>query len=273
MSEAFADIMVGLRESKKYRDVSASVLERTAKWALARFEGKDALKAAKRKLHQVYSAYCPPGAIARLKRLLSDFPHKNDASLRDSCREMLRGHASTAERLPHIETLYPRLWELTGQPQSVLDLACGFHPFALPWMGLPAQAVYVPCDIDERLIEQVNVLLRHLERPATAECRDILAEPIDGSYDVALVLKTLPCLEQQQPGASESLLQSIPARAIAISFPTSSLGGKSKGMHKNYGKWIESLATRENSQLETMEIPGELFAVIRRSVTSASIDR
>ena len=74
MNDAVAEIVAGLRESKKYRDVSASVLERTAQWALARYDSKVALKAAKRKLHQVYSAYCPPGAIARLKRLVADLP-------------------------------------------------------------------------------------------------------------------------------------------------------------------------------------------------------
>jgi 16S rRNA (guanine(1405)-N(7))-methyltransferase len=178
---------------------------------------------------------------------------------------MLRGHASTAERLPYMETLYPRLWELTGPPRSVLDLACGFHPFALPWMGLPADVRFVPCDLDERLIEQINCFLRQLGRPETAECRDVLTESIASMFDVALLLKTLPCLEQQETGAGIRLLRSLPARTVVTSFPTASLSGYSKGMRSNYGKTINSLAAELKMQLALLEIPGEVFAVFRRS--------
>jgi 16S rRNA (guanine(1405)-N(7))-methyltransferase len=265
MNDAVADIVAGLRESKKYRDVSASVLERIAHWALARYDSKVALKAAKRKLHQVYSAYCPPGAIARLKRLVDGLPPPDHSTFRDTCRELLRGHASTAERLPHMETLYPQLWELTGPPQSVVDLACGFHPFALPWMGLPTDVRYVPCDIDERLIEQINSFLRQLGRPTTAECRDVLGAPIEGEFDVALLFKSLPCLEQQDTGAGIRLLKSLPARAVVVSFPTASLGGISKGMRRNYGKSIDALAFQLNLKPALLEIPGEVFVVLGRS--------
>lgn len=265
MSDTVANIVDGLRESKKYRDVSASVLERTANWALARFEGKDALKAAKRKLHQVYSAYCPPGAIARLKRLVGNLPPADDSSFRDACREMLRGHSSTAERLPHVESLYSRLWELTGTPKSVLDLACGFHPFALPWMGLLADSRYMPCDLDERLVEQISVFLRHLSRPATAKCLDVVGSSTEERFDVALLLKSLPCLEQQEKGAGLQLLRSIPARTVVVSFPTASLGGSAKGMRVHFRKTIETLALQLDLQPLSLEIPGELFAVFRRA--------
>jgi 16S rRNA (guanine(1405)-N(7))-methyltransferase len=265
MTNSVTDIVDSLRDSRKYRDLSASVLERTASWALARFDGKDTLKAAKRKLHQVYSAYCPPGAIARLRRLVADLPRADDLSFRDACAEILRGHASTAERLPHVENLYPRLWELTGSPTSVLDLACGFHPFALPWMGLASDVDYAPCDLDERLVEQINVFLRRVGRPAIAECRDLLVEPIADQFDVVFLLKSLPCLEQQEPGAGLRLLQSLPGRCVVISFPTASLGGRGKGMRANYWKSIDALGAALNSAPRMLDIPGELVAVFHRA--------
>jgi 16S rRNA (guanine(1405)-N(7))-methyltransferase len=258
--ERVAEIVADLRETKKYRAVSASVLERTAQWALARYVDREALKAAKRKLHQVYTAYCPPGAIVRLRRLVAALPPSDSPGFRDACREIMRGHTSTAERLGQLDDLYPRLWELTGPPQSVLDLACGFHPFALPWMGLAANVNYVPCDLDERLIEQVNVFLGHLGRPATARCQDVLTDCLEPA-DVVLILKSLPCLEQQEPGANVRLLRGLQARTAVVSFPTASLGGHRRGMGRHYGKVIESLAVDLGTALQVLESPGEVFAV------------
>lgn len=262
MSDAtIAGIVNELRESRKYGDLSPAILERAARWAYERHAHGDAVKAAKRKLHQVYAAYCPPGAIARLTRLVDALPARDSPQLRDHCREILRGHASTAERLPHLETLYPALWEITGPPNSVLDVACGFHPFALPWMHLAADAEYVPCDIDSRLVTQINRFQQHLGRPMTARCSDALTALPTGPFDVAFVLKSLPCLEQQEPGCGALLLKSLPAKHVVASFPTASLGGRRKGMRRNYGTTIDELAGETGMAPSLIDMPGEVVAV------------
>jgi 16S rRNA (guanine(1405)-N(7))-methyltransferase len=219
------------------------------------------LKAAKRKLHQVYAAYCPPGAIARLRRLVAALPSPESPDFQDACREILRGHSSTAERLRHLDDIYPRLWEIIGEPSSVLDLACGFHPFALNWMGLGSGVRYVPCDLDEQLIEQVNIFLAHVGRPATAQCRDVLTNCFEQA-DVVLLLKSLPCLEQQEPGAGVRLLRTLLARTAVVSFPTASLGGHRIGMRRHYSQFVDSLAAELGTTPRLLELPGEIFAVI-----------
>ncbi|HEV7786322.1 MAG TPA: 16S rRNA methyltransferase, partial [Thermoanaerobaculia bacterium] len=50
-----------LAAAPKYRDVSPETLARVASWASVRYRSdKEILKAAKRKLHQVYAAYLSP---------------------------------------------------------------------------------------------------------------------------------------------------------------------------------------------------------------------
>ena len=44
-ADPIAEIVAGLRSSKKYGAISAGVLDRTARWAVMRYPARDALKA------------------------------------------------------------------------------------------------------------------------------------------------------------------------------------------------------------------------------------
>ena len=65
-------------------------------------------------------------------------------------------HASTRERLSILDEFYPTLFGDLPPVNSVLDLACGLNPLALPWMGLAPDAVYHACDIYADQVELIN---------------------------------------------------------------------------------------------------------------------
>jgi 16S rRNA (guanine(1405)-N(7))-methyltransferase len=223
------------------------------------------VKAAKRKLHQIFAAYCPPEAMTRLGEQVAGLPNPNDeTALRESCREILLGHASSAERLSFLPEIYPALWQRTGKPGVLLDLACGFHPFALPWMDLDRTAEYHPSDIDSRLITEVNRFLTHLGRPATARCVDLLSDTPGVLADCALLLKTLPILEQQEKGISPRIIRAIPARYIVVSFPTESLGGLRKGMREHYRQVISRVAEEVAVSMTELPFPTETFYILKK---------
>jgi len=258
-AEARQVLVAGLRQSRKYGCLCPETLARIADWALPRHRTPEAaLKAAKRKLHQVYGAYVGQLDLGRVERAIAALgPGADQARLREACRAVLAAHASTAERLPVLERFYADLWSVTGVPQSVLDLACGLSPFALPWMGLPDDAAYTGHDIDERLIALVNHLLASAGRPPTAVCRDLLVSPPAECADAALLLKTAPCLEQQEAGATQRLLQMLRVNWAVVSFPTRSLGGRAKGMVGNYEEFATDLAQRLAVPMQTLMYPSE----------------
>jgi len=78
-----------------------------------------------------------PKAAARLGHLVA-----GQQEPRESCREACPFTPRRPRRLPILEELYSRIFAETGVPNRVLDLACGLHPFGLPWMGLPETATY-----------------------------------------------------------------------------------------------------------------------------------
>jgi 16S rRNA (guanine(1405)-N(7))-methyltransferase len=82
--------------------------------------------------------------------------------------------------------------------------------------------------------------------------------------DVALLLKTGPCLEQQAPGASRALLASLQARHVVVSFPTRSLGGAGKGMVAHYRQMLRNAIAEGEWRVTELSFPLETVYVLSR---------
>ncbi|MEM7120774.1 MAG: 16S rRNA methyltransferase [Pseudomonadota bacterium] len=257
-------VITDLRKSAKYATLCEPTLERIAVWAIARHpRPKDAAKAAKRKLHQVFGAYLDPGAVALAERAvdeLGDSPDK--AALAQAADAILRHHASSKERLAGLGSFYRALWQVTGAPASVLDIACGFSPFALPMMGLPAECRYDAIDIDTRLMAVAERFRALYGQPGRIEAGDVLVDPPEKDADVALVLKTLPCLDQQETGAGARLLRQIKARTIVVTYPVRSLGGRDKNMAATYRDSFAKVTAGLGRRVDEIEGEDELVFVL-----------
>jgi len=260
MSALRGTVVAQLRSARKYRHLCDDTLNRMADWALVRHpSAKAAVKAAKRKLHQVYGVYADTvdaDAITGAIRRMGDDP-------RPECAEILRHHVSTAERLHILDDVYAALWERTGKPRSVMDLACGLHPFSLPWMGLN-EVRYIACDIDLRVVNCIAAFFGVLGIDGTADCRDLLVNTPQEEADVALILKTLPCLEQQEKDAAYRLLADIRAEKVVVSFPARSIGGRDRGMERHYEDVIQRLVARLTWKIDLLSFPSEVFYVLSR---------
>jgi 16S rRNA (guanine(1405)-N(7))-methyltransferase len=77
-----------------------------------------------------------------------------------------------------------------------------------------------------------------------------------------LLLKTLPCLDQQEPGASARLLGGLQARIIVVSYPVRSLGGRQKGMSQTSRANFARIAGILDREVSELDIAGELVFVL-----------
>ncbi len=263
-SDLCREVVDRLRQARKYRHLCEDTLYRVADWAGRRHpNGKAAVRAAKRKLHQVYGAYFDAFQFARVEDLLGRLsPSLPDADLRTVCYEILQCHASTAERLSMMAGFYRDLFEEIGQPRTLLDLACGLNPFALPWMELDRAARYVAYDIDHRLVCAVNDFFRCVGRDPGAACRDILVSGPDLEADVVFLFKSIPCLEQQVKGAGIGLLRRLRADYVVVSFPARTLGGREKGMAQHYDALMDRMVDALKVSVRKMAYPAETFYVL-----------
>ncbi len=245
--------------SPRYRTVIPELVRSVGARELAhRPDWKAAVKATKGKLHQVAGAFCDHGLdYARGLTRLADSVTEPTA-LKQACIELMAQHASTRERLAVLDEFYGVILGDLPPPSSVLDVACGLHPLSIPWMSLAPNVQYCACDVLTDLTDFLTAYLRLLGIRGQAHALDVTRSLPRGRFDVALVLKSIPCLEQLDQTAGQRLLDSIRADCIIVSFPVRSLGGRSKGMATYYERHLRSLIERRPWRVAKYEFVSEL---------------
>ncbi|MBX6178941.1 hypothetical protein ISD45_10350 [Pseudomonas aeruginosa] len=250
-------------QSPKYRDISADTVRNITIWASRRAESeKEAVKLVKRKLHQIFAAFLPLSAKRSVERLVDKTLDGDADQSFAACKEILALHASTEERLPILHEYGVLLRSLVPPNGTVLDIACGLNPFTLPFVGLQG-ARYIASDIDCRLMTDIDRFLRAIDPRNAGVCSDALVSRPSERVDVVLLLKAVTTLEQQEKGASASLIAGLPAPTILMSFPTRSLGGHRRGMEATYRSLASSLFDGLGL-VEEVLLGTELFFILRR---------
>jgi 16S rRNA (guanine(1405)-N(7))-methyltransferase len=267
-----AELIHSVQSSQKYAAIGEQVIESIGRRELAaRRNLKEAIKATKNKLHQVAGAYVDARLpydewLAQLANV-ETFERSNVSTLsafKQACITIMRHHASTRERLPILETFYATTLASLGPLHSVLDLACGLNPLALPWMPLAPDASYFACDIYADMIAFLNGFFALAGVRGQARLCDLVAAAPPERVDLALVLKALPPLDQQARNAGRDLLRALNARHILVSFPAQSLGGRGKGMTENYELRFRATADAEGWAIERFVFPTELAFLVRK---------
>ena len=121
-----------------------------------------------------------------------------------------------------------------------------------------------PCDLYSDQVDFLNQFFALADVQGEAFVCDLVEGAPEQRADVALALKLLPVLEQRIKGASLALLRAVNAPHIVVSFPTQSLGGRSRGMAQNYATWFMALVDGERWEVRRHEFAGELAFVVTK---------
>jgi len=215
--------------SGKYRNLGipgATVLDLINQAALQTDDLKTVRKLVKQKMHNLVAPYLGDADYLQAQNSLNiAYGTNSPEEVRKACLQILASHASTRERIPILSEFYSAIFEETGNPQSILDLACGLNPFSIPWMPASREIRYHAYDIIEPRIRLINHFLQLNGMPQLAETRDILVQPPTVNADVAFFFKEAHRFEQRQKGSTGTFLQSIQSKVILVSLPTINLAG------------------------------------------------
>jgi 16S rRNA (guanine(1405)-N(7))-methyltransferase len=183
---------------------------------------------------------------------------------RQTCLRIMRHHASTDERIPILDTFYAATLARVGPVRSVLDVACGINPLAMPWMPLADNAEYYACDLYADMVAFLNRFFEIAGVRGQAQVCDLISAPPRRPVHVALVLKALPPLEQVDKNAGINLLRALDAEYLLVSFPAHSLGGRARGMVENYEQHFRALIQAEGWSVERFVFPSELAFLVTK---------
>lgn len=266
MTTPLQAIVEAVQSSRKYQAIDPGLVTAVAEVELGKGRShKEAVKATKNQLHQSAAVY-QSGRMAYdrwLGELQSAWP--DERARKPLLRQVMSSHSSTNERLPILDDFYQRIFSLLPPIHSVLDIACGLNPLALPWMPLDSDASYLAVDIFTDQVTFLNDFFPLAGVAGRAETRNVLTDCPTEPVDLALILKTIPCLEQMEKDAGRRLLEQVQARHLVISFPSRSLGGREKGMTSTYSTRFAELTGGWDSKVTRLDFSNELVFVVERS--------
>ena len=221
-------VIAAIKGSRKYRAVAVETIRALVRQAWPEHRKPKAVeKAVRRRLHGIAASHLGDPDYEALGQAFTEVLARGDAAgERALCEEALGRHLSTRERLPYLERFYAEIFEHTGVPTTLLDLACGLGPLALPWMGLPLATRVLAYDVHEPRVATLDAWLHARGQAGGAEVRDIVLQPPIKGGDVALLLKELHRLQRNYPGVAwAEWLARLPARHLVVSLPAFSAHG------------------------------------------------
>ena len=265
MTTHVQSVVAAVLSSRKYRSIAPALVASIAAAELGKGRSqKEAIKATKNQLHQSAAVY--QGERMEYDRWLAEMGEvwPDETARRLHLRRLMTFHTSTNERLTFLDDFYARIFALLPPIHSVLDIACGLNPLALAWMPLAADASYLAVDIFADQVGFLNGFFHLAGIAGQAETRDVLTDCPAEPVDLALVLKTIPCLEQMEKNAGAALLSQIQARHLVVSFPMRSLGGRQKGMEATYATHFAKLTDGWQARITRLDFANELVFVVER---------
>lgn len=260
----------------KYGSIHRGLVARLAGQELAAGRSmKEAVKSTRRRLHQVSAVYieAAPHYQRWLDLLREAHSSGSQEQVRQVCRTIMAAHQSSRERLPILDAFYADLLGALMPINSVVDLACGLNPLAIPWMPLAERARYTARDVFSDQMAFLSQALPLLGVVGDASTGDVLSDEPGPHVQVAFLLKSIPCLEQIDRSAGERLVALAPAPHVVISFPTASLGGRrDRGMLATYRRRMEDICQDHDWSVREYLYDTELAYLVDKSADETGLE-
>ena len=258
-----------IKQSRKYGDTSEETIRQLAEEAARQHKKpKAAIKAVRARLHSIMAPYLgDPDYAALAQEFSAAFAAHDEERINQLCLQSLEAHLSTRERLPIMTNFYREIFAVTGQPQSILDIACALNPLALRWMfpEISNQLKFYAYDIHEPRIEFINHYFQLEGLAPLARVQDVAMNFPQEQADVALFLKEMPRFTRNYGDLGRPLLQALNVHWLVISYPSVSTHG-GRNLTGRYREFMHQIIDGFEWPITELLFEGELVFIIEKAV-------
>lgn len=267
MQKKIDEIVNKIKSSKKYKIILEETIRDVLTSEYSRHKSiKIAEEMAKKKLHRIRAEYLGEPNYKKVKdSLATAFQSGNDEEIREVCWSIFSKHSSTRERNQLLDDYYKKLFEVTGMPNTVADLACALNPLSFRWMGLPQSVKFYSYDVNEQFIDLINYYFELEGLEPLGIQRDVFSRPPEIQVEVAFLFKMYYCLEHRQTGAGLEVVKNVPAKKVLISFPTINLVAKKTDILGNHESELKKGAEEHGWKLGYIEFENEVVVVVEKN--------
>ena len=252
--------------SPKYAQLAGTLVSRVTKEEAIKHKNKqEIIRSARTRLHQLTGAYLAPKIVyAQWLAKFQSLGPNDELGLKSTSLSMMRLHASTYERIEVLPNFYQTSLASISPVTSVLDLACGLNPLSIPWMPLAEDFTYFASDVVSPMVHFLWHFFELFGIDGNASILDLSFSIPSQPVQLALLMKTLPLMEQIEHGLAQKILESLNAEHILVTYPLRSLGGRKKGMEETYRAQFEQLAAGRAWEIQEFRFPNEIAYLITK---------
>jgi 16S rRNA (guanine(1405)-N(7))-methyltransferase len=269
------ELLEKIKLSKKYKTLSREIIEDRINEYInknpnfKRYPEKIIIKEIKALLHKSHGSF----QINTKKRnyYLSELK-KNPENL-EIVNLILNTNASTKDRISAYPVIYSKIFEITGKPNSILDLGCGLNPISILYAKLDnlKEILYYAYDIndeDSNLINEFFKIQGIKGKSKILNLNDLENIKKIENAEVCFMFKFLDVVEKNRGHKySEEIIKVLAEKCkfIVVSFSTRTITGKP--MNFPHRGWIERMLERINIKFEKLDFSedaGEIFYVISK---------
>jgi len=260
------ELIEQVSRSQKYAQLASTLVSRVTKEEAKKHNSPQAIiQSARTRLHQLTGAYLAPKLdYAQWLYKFKSLDPNDRLGLESTSLSMMRLHASTYERLEVLPTFFQTALASISPVKSVLDLACGLNPLSIPWMPLADEFSYYASDVVNPLVHFLRHYFELYRVKGEASILDLSFSIPSQPVQLALLMKTLPLMEQIEHSLSQKILENLNAEHILVTYPLRSLGGRRKGMEETYRSQFDQLVAGRDWKIQEFRFPNEVAYLVTK---------
>ncbi|MEN9626657.1 MAG: rRNA (guanine1405-N7)-methyltransferase RmtE [archaeon] len=272
-----------IKNNKKYKTISDELVQREIQLYLKQHpqlreeeikksESKKMIKEIRKKLHRVYASYQTKKKNKRnsyLQEIKKSVEENNDKKIKQAAKKILATAISAKERVEDYESIYKKIFSVTGKPRVIIDIGAGLNPISFPFMNLES-VTYYAYDIDNADIQFINDyfdIMKQKGLNGKAELLDIRnSQKISerSLADMVFMFKIIDLIDTKKKKTSGEIIKKFfeenKTKYIIASFATKTLTRKNMNLPRRIG--FENMLIHLKLIFQSFSIENEIFYVI-----------